>query len=103
MFFSASTQGQANSSQKPISGLSRFRYMEKGRASLLKRTLSMTLAPLKPGSICRARAMASSTNRAWPTSFCHRLARRTSKPAQSRAIRVGRASRPRLPLNRAKM
>ncbi|MNY48353.1 hypothetical protein D3C86_1836830 [compost metagenome] len=40
----AMIQGQARMSQKPIRGLSRFRYIEKGMAFSLKRCGGMTWA-----------------------------------------------------------
>ncbi|MNN43390.1 hypothetical protein D3C81_1576250 [compost metagenome] len=58
--------GQTNSSQKPIRGLSRFRYMENGTASSVKRSLPMARPLWKPGSQCSARASAKTMNRPWP-------------------------------------
>ncbi|MNY62367.1 hypothetical protein D3C86_1991690 [compost metagenome] len=58
--------GQANSSQKPIRGLSRFRNMENGTAFSLKRCRAMPRPLWKPGSQCNARASARTMNRPWP-------------------------------------
>ena len=44
------THGQAMAIQKPMRGLSRFRYIEYGAASGLRRTPAIALALRKPGS-----------------------------------------------------
>jgi len=61
-----SAQGQASRIQNPISGLSRFRYMENGADCGVRRCAAITRSLKKPGSQWLASANASAINRQWP-------------------------------------
>ncbi|CAJ4581231.1 Uncharacterised protein [Burkholderia pseudomallei] len=60
------SHGSTHSSQKPTSGLSRFRYIVNGAASGVKRTGPITRGLWKPGSQWSISASASATNTACP-------------------------------------
>lgn len=60
------SHGSTHSSQKPTSGLSRFRYIVNGAASGVKRTGPITRGLWKPGSQWSISAIASATNTACP-------------------------------------